>query len=304
MWTALKFRNKNNSSFFSSSKNLTIWIFNIPAYAIIIIFTLAPMAYSFYISLQSYDLTRPPVCFIGLGNYYALLESDFFWVSFRNTLTFTFSSLTTMFLISLGLALLLNESIRGTSKLKALTVVPWAIPPIVTGIIWAWIFNARYGIVNYALSSLGLTPLLWLSSPSLAMFCVVIARSWHEITFGVLMLLAGLQSIPVDLYEAAKIDGASALDRFLNVTLPLISKQVSLILVFETMWSLREFDIIYSMTYGGPMNATTVLGWLSYKLAFLQYDFGKGAAVAFILGILTMTFSVIYIKLVYRRVEY
>jgi ABC-type sugar transport system permease subunit len=136
------------------------------------------------------------------------------------------------------------------------------------------------------------------------MFSVVIARSWHEITFGTLLILAGLQSIPVDLYEAAKMDGAGTLDRFLHVTLPLIASQIALILVFETMWCLREFGVIYSMTYGGPINATTVLGWLSYRLAFLQYDFGKGSAVAFILGILTLALAAVFIRFIYRRVEH
>ena len=279
-------------------------MFNIPAYAILLILTVFPMAYTFYVSLQKYDLTRPPNTFIGLGNYQYLLTSDIFWESLRNTLVFTFSSLLLVFLTSLGLALLLNESIRGVSKLRALIVTPWAIPPIVTGIIWAWIFEAKYGIANYLLTSLGLTPFLWLSSPTLAMLSVVVARSWHEITFGSLMLLAGLQSIPLDMYEAAKVDGAGALNRFFHITLPLLRNYVAIILVFETMWCLREFPIIYAMTYGGPVTATTVLGWLTYKLAFLYYDFGKGAAVALMLGVLTMILAAVFIKTIYRRIEY
>jgi multiple sugar transport system permease protein len=262
------------------------------------------MAYTFYVSLQNYDLTRPPSTFIGFGNYQYLLTTDVFWESLRNTLVFTFSSLVLIFLTSLGLALLLNASIRGASKLRALIVTPWAIPPLVTGIIWAWIFEAKYGIANYLLSSLGLTPLLWLSSPTLAMLSVVVARSWHEITFGTLMLLAGLQSIPLDMYEAAKVDGAGAPNRFLHITLPLLRNYIAIILVFETMWCLREFPIIYAMTYGGPGTATTVLGWLAYKLAFLYYDFGKGAAVTLMLGILTMILAVVFIKTIYRRIEY
>lgn len=279
-------------------------MFNIPAYTILLIFTVFPMIYCFYVSLQKYDLTRPPTMFIGLGNYQNLLTHSIFWISLGNTLVFTFSSLLLMFLTSLGLALLLNEPLRGVSKLRALIVTPWAIPPIVTGIAWAWIFDAKYGIANYLLSSFGLTPFLWLSSPTLAMFSVVFARSWHEITFGTLMLLAGLQSIPPDLYEAAKVDGANALNRFVHITLPLLRNYIALVLIFETMWCLREFSIIYAMTYGGPGTATTVLGWLAYKLAFLYYDFGKGAAVAVILSILTMILVAAYIKLIYRRIEY
>ena len=262
------------------------------------------MVYSFYVSLQKYDLTRPPVEFSGFDNYIYLLTRDIFWVSLRNTLIYTFSSLIILFLISLGLALLLNESVRGVSKLRGLIVIPWAIPPIVTGIIWAWIFDAKYGIVNFLLDSIGLTPLLWLSHPTFAMISVVIARSWHEITFGTLMLLAGLQSVPLDLYEAAKVDGAGALNKFRLITLPLIRSQMALVLVFETMWCLREFATIYAMTYGGPVNATTVLGWLAYKIAFLQYDFGRGAAVAFVLGIVTIILAAIYIKFIYKRVQY
>ena len=289
---------------FLSRKTRTVLMFNIPTYAILLVLTVFPMAYTFYVSLQKYDLTRPPNMFIGLGNYQYLLTTDVFWKSLRNTLVFTFSSLVLIFPTSLGLALLLNESIRGASKLRALIVTPWAIAPIVTGIIWAWIFESKYGIANYLLRFLGLTPLLWLSSPTLAMLSVVVARSWHEITFGTIMLLAGLQSIPLDMYEAAKVDGANALNRFLHITLPLLRNYVAIILIFETMWCLREFPIIYAMTYGGPGTATTVLGWLAYKLAFLYYDFGKGAAVAFMLGILTMVLAVVFIKTIYRRIEY
>lgn len=289
---------------FLSSKKRNFLILNIPAYAILIIFTVIPIIYSFYVSLQRYDLTRPPIEFAGLDNYIYLFNSEIFWGSLRNTLVYTFSSLLILFLSSLSLAILLNESIRGASKLRGLIVVPWAIPPIITGIIWAWIFDARYGIMNYILDSLGQTPILWLSSPTFAMVSVVVARSWHEITFGTLMLLAGLQSIPVDLYEAAKVDGAGTLDKFKLITLPLIRSQIALVLIFETMWCLREFGTIYAMTYGGPINATTVLGWLAYKLAFLQYNFGRGAAVAFVLGILTMILAAVYVKFIYRRVEY
>jgi len=289
---------------FLSRKTRTVLMFNIPTYAILLVLTVFPMAYTFYVSLQKYDLTRPPNMFIGLGNYQYLLTTDVFWKSLRNTLVFTFSSLVLIFPTSLGLALLLNESIRGASKLRALIVTPWAIAPIVTGIIWAWIFESKYGIANYLLRFLGLTPVLWLSSPTLAMLSVVVARSWHEITFGTIMLLAGLQSIPLDMYEAAKVDGANALNRFLHITLPLLRNYVAIILIFETMWCLREFPIIYAMTYGGPGTATTVLGWLAYKLAFLYYDFGKGAAVAFMLGILTMVLAVVFIKTIYRRIEY
>ena len=262
------------------------------------------MAYTLYVSLQKYDLTRPPNMFIGLGNYQQVLAQDLFWVSLGNTLVFTFSSLLLVLLTSLGLTLLLNESARGINRLRALIVTPWAIPPIVTGIIWAWIFDAKYGIANYLLSSFGSPPLLWLSSPTLAMFSVVVARSWHEITFVTLMLLAGLQSIPIDIHEAAKIDGAGALDRFLHVTLPLLRNHIAIILVFETMWCLREFPIIYAMTYGGPVNATTVLGWLTYKYSFLYYDFGKGAALALILGGLTIFLAAVFIRLTYKRIEY
>lgn len=282
----------------------TALFFNLPAYAILFVFLIFPTAYSFWVSLQAYDLTNPPVKFAGLNNYWDLFEGNMFWTSLWNTLIFTFSSVSITFVLSLCFAVVLNEQVRGIGKLRGLNALPWTIPPIVTGLMWSWIFNIRYGIVNYLLQSIGLVPLLWAASDVLAMFSVVVARSWHEITFGVLLLLSGLQSIPTDVYEAAKIDGAKTFGRFSRITLPLLGNQIASVLIFETMWTLREFDIIYAMTYGGPGMATTVLGWLVYKLAFLYYDFGSGAAVAFVLASVTMLFAIVFYKVFYRRIEY
>jgi multiple sugar transport system permease protein len=254
--------------------------------------------------LQKYDLINPPNKFVGLANYRHILRSDAFWESLGNTMLFTFSSLSIILLTSLGFALLLNIPFRWNNRLRPLIVIPWAIPTIVVGIIWAWIFDARYGVANYLMEFLGLKHMFWLSSPTLAMFSIIIAKSWHEITFGTLILLAGLQSIPPSIYKAAEVDGADTLSRFFYITLPLIRNHIATLLIFETVWCLREFATIYAMTYGGPGNSTTVLGWLVYKVAFLYYDFGKGSAIAIILAIITMLLAVGFIRFMYRKTEF
>ena len=290
-------KTETSKTHFLSRKTRTVLMFNIPAYTILLVFTVFPMIYCFYVSLQKYDLTRPPTMFIGLGNYQNLLTHSIFWTSLGNTLVFTFSSLLLMFLTSLGLALLLNEPLRGVSKLRALIVTPWAIPPIVTGIAWAWIFDAKYGIANYLLSSFGLTPFLWLSSPTLAMFSVVFARSWHEITFGTLMLLAGLQSIPPDLYEAAKVDGANAWQSFWRITVPLMIPTFGIVSIMTILGAMQIYDIIVSTTGGGPAYHTEVP--ITRILAAMRgnLQFGYACAMGLVFGAILLSVSLIIIKL-------
>jgi multiple sugar transport system permease protein len=279
-------------------------MFNLPAYSLLFGFTLLPLILSFYVSLQKYELMNPPFTFIGLANYRHLLGSDVFWGSLCRTFIFTFSSIFIISLSSIGLALLLNIPVQFIRGLRPLLVIPWAIPALVVGIIWAWIFDAQFGLANYLIGLIGIKPLFWLSSPNLAMITIIIAKSWHELTFGTLILLAGLQAIPTSIYDAAELEGAGTIDRFFFITLPLIRNHISVLLIFETIWCLREFAIIYAMTYGGPGKSTTVLGWLVYKFAFLNYDFGKSAAVGISLGIITMLISFGLIRLIYRRFEF
>jgi multiple sugar transport system permease protein len=176
----------------------------------------------------------------------------------------------------------------------------------VCGTIWSWAFNGDYGVVNYILVSLGIVKqyIPFLGSTSLAMPAVIVARVWREVPLAALILLAGLQSIPTDLYEAAMVDGTNVWQRFRHITVPLIGNQILLVLIFETMWSLRAFDEIYSMTAGGPAGATTVLSWLVYETAFRDFNFGQGAAVAFVLTLITFVVSFVYVKVLYREIQF
>lgn len=286
---------------------ITIWLFNIPAYFFILAFSLIPVAYAFYMSLLTYDIIDPPIRFSGLENYvYMLTQSPTFWDSLLNTLYFSFACVGLVLITSLLLATLLNEQLRGTKAARALSLIPWAIPPIVCGIIWSWSFDGSYGVINHILSSLGIIDqyIPFLGSQVWAMPTVIVARTWREVPFATLLLLAGLKMIPRTLYEAAEVDGANTWQRFRKITLPLIRNPILLVLVFETMWSLRALDEIYAMTAGGPASATTVLGWLVYVTAFRFYNFGRGAAVAFILALITLAIALIYTKVLYRKIEF
>lgn len=287
------------------SDKLSLIIFNIPAYFFIIGFTILPIAYAFYISFQDWSIMGQGG-FIGLSNYLNLLKSESFWNSLYNTFLFGFPCVVFTTLGGLILAVVLNQPLKGKRVFRVLSMIPWAIPPIICGIIWSWAFNADYGVINHMLVSLGITEkyIAFLSSIDLAMPTVILARTWREIPFVAILLLAALQSIPLDLYEAAKIDGANSWRTFRSITLPLILNQILLVLVFETMWSLRALDEIFAMTAGGPAGTTTVLSWFIYTLSFRYFNTSQAAAASFILAVITFLLAYTYIKLFYRKIEF
>lgn len=199
--------------------------------------------------------------------------------------------------IGLCFSLVLNRSFKGRGLVRALILVPWALPHIVTGITWKWIFNANYGVLNGILYSLGLIESYkaWLGSADTALYMIVVPKVWKEIPFVALILLAGLQTIPRRLYESARVDGANPWQSFLHVTLPLLKPQILVVLVLETVWAIRVFDVVYAMTRGGPANASMVLNYLTYKETFEYLHFGYGAALAWIMLIITLGLAIIYV---------
>ncbi len=203
------------------------------------------------------------------------------------------------------LALLLNERFPGRSLLRAIILIPWAIPPVVNGLIWQWLLEGRYGLVNAVLKGAGVIDAYhsWLTDYSTAMPALIIAQVWNHIPFVSIVVLAALQTIPDEFYEAAEMDGANIFQRFYAITLPWLSHSLLLVLITQTMVALRTFDIIYVLTGGGPGDSTTVLAWLTYVTTFNFADFGKGNAYAYIIAITTMALSVVYIRMLWKRGE-
>ena len=205
-----------------------------------------------------------------LSNYIRVLHDKWFWSTFWNTILFVVSSVSFHLLLGLGVALLLNARLRGSLLFRILMLLPWTVSDVVAGIIWRWMYNPVYGCLNDLISKLNLIekPIVWLSNPILAFPSVILSNVWRGYPFVMIILLAGLQSIPRELYEAASIDGASILQRFRYITIPGLKKMFIVALALDTVWEFRRFGLVKAMTEGGPGHATEVLSLLVYKQYF------------------------------------
>jgi multiple sugar transport system permease protein len=279
-----------------------------PATLIIALVTIYPFLRSFWISLHQWNLTRPKEGhpFVGLDNYLFILKDPLFHDSLRITLVFTIAAVTLEIVLAIGIALLLNRPFRGQWMVRVLALLPWAIPSVVNGIMWKWILNPSYGSLNGLLYSLGLIDkyVIWLGDPKLALAMIVLADIWKETSFIMLLILAALQTIPHDLYEAARVDGSNAVQSFFNITLPLIRPTLFVAVALRTIWALKSFDLIYTLTAGGPSNATSVVGYYTYLKSFVALQLGRGAAVAYIMTLAVLLLVVVYQRALYREVRY
>ncbi|MEJ1160453.1 carbohydrate ABC transporter permease [Prosthecomicrobium sp. N25] len=282
------------------------FVLNSPAILLLAALVLYPIVYSFWLSLHAYNLRQPNrVRFIGLDNYATVLSSDQFWSAAGNTAIFCIASISLTVTLGTLLALLLNEPFPGRGILRAVMLLPWAIPPVVNGLIWQWLLDGQHGLINALLVGGGLLaePQAWLSKTSTAMPALILAQVWNHVPFVAVVMLAALQTVPGELYDAARLEGANLLQRFRYVTLPWLSHALLLVLVTQTMVALRTFDIIYVLTGGGPGSATTVIAWLTYVTTFNLTDFGRGNAYAYIIALITMSLSLLYIRLLWKRGE-
>lgn len=270
----------------------------LPTIIIILLVAVYPLIKSFDISLRYYNLTKPErgTPYIWFKNYQFIVTDDKFWSSMKTTMVFTILSVSLVMLLGTSIALLLNRDFKGKNFIRALMLVPWAIPSVVNGLIWLWILNPSYGALNGLLSQLGIIDeyIIWLGDKNWAMFWVIIAEAWKETPFIMLMILAALQSIPKDLYEAAKVDGAGRFQTLFKITLPIIRPTHFIALTLRTIWAMKSFDLIYTLTSGGPGEATSVIGYYTYQKAFVSMNLGRGSAAAWIMTVIMMGLTVIY----------
>jgi len=256
-----------------------------PALLLVAIFTLYPFGQAIYESSRISSPLFPPE-FVGLQNFRDVLSSDYFVGATRTTLLF--AAVTMPLLVGLGLlaALLLNEPFPGNTALRAGLLLPWAIPASAAGVIWQWVFLDSWGALNAGLFSLGIIDeyIEWLTTPNLARGAVVVVFLWTQLPLTAVLLLAALQAIPDDLYEAAALDGAGALDRFRGITLPGIRPMLVIVALYGVLMAVTNFDITYSLTGGGPGSATTMLTYFTWAESFKSLDFGRGAALALIVA--------------------
>jgi multiple sugar transport system permease protein len=283
------------------------FVLNSPAILLLLGLVLYPIVYSFWLSLHAYNLRQPNrVRFIGLDNYATVLSSDQFWSAAGNTALFCAGSISLTVILGTLLALLLNESFPGRGLLRAVMLLPWAIPPVVNGLIWQWLLDGQHGLINALLLGAGLIsePQAWLSQTSTAMPALILAQVWNHVPFVAVVMLAALQTVPEELYDSARLEGAGVLQRFRHITLPWLSHALLLVLVTQTMVALRTFDIIYVLTGGGPGSATTVIAWLTYVTTFNLTDFGRGNAYAYLIALVTLGLSLLYIRMLWKRGEF
>jgi multiple sugar transport system permease protein len=242
---------------------------------------LLPIAWGIYMSFTN-KVIGGTADFIGLANYAELLASRDYWKAMSKTVIYTVAAIGGKVVFGTILALALNVSFRGNGICRALLLIPWSLPNVVVALNWKWIFADRGGIMNHVLKSLGLIDknLLWLGAPALAMFAIVVADVWRGTPFFGISILGKLQSIPKDLYEAAEIDGANILQRFLYVTLPSIADVIGLTTLVSTIWTINQFETVRIMTNGGPNGATELMNVYSYRTALTNLQLGKGVAIS------------------------
>jgi multiple sugar transport system permease protein len=267
-----------------------------------------PLYRSLDLSLRDYTISafvRGDAEFVGLDNYADVLTSSTFDLALRNTALFTLVSILLQYAIGLALAVFFHNNFRLSALLRAMFLVPWLLPLIVSASVWAWILNSDNGIVNSVLGAFGIGQINWLTSPDLALVSVIIANIWLGIPFNLVILYAGLQNISSDLYEAASIDGANAWQRFWQVTFPLLRPVSAITLLLGLIYTLKVVDVIWIMTTGGPGNASTTLAIWSYREAFGTGlpDFSPAAAVGNVLILIALMFGFVYLRL-QRREEW
>ncbi|MCG7523632.1 sugar ABC transporter permease [Streptomyces sp. OfavH-34-F] len=286
---------------------LTALAFLAPLVVYLAAFYVYPLYRNLDLSLRDYTVrsfVAGDAPFSGLDNFRTVWESPTFGPALRHTMVFTLVSIVCQYTAGLALAVFFNRHFRLSGTLRALFLIPWLLPLIVSASTWAWMFNGESGVLNYALSLFGTGPVEWLNSPDWALTSVIIANIWIGIPFNLVILYSGLQNIPAELYEAASLDGANAWQKFRSVTFPLLRPVSAITLLLGLVYTLKVFDLIWIMTKGGPGDSSSTLATWSYQLSFgtLMPKFGPGAAVGNILILIALAFGLLYIR-VQRRQE-
>ena len=275
-----------------------------PAVLVLLLFIALPVAQSMALSLHRIIIGLPQLQspFVGLENYRDLLQDPVAWHSFW--ITTVFVSVSTFFELLLGLllALLIHHRFPARGALRASVLIPWAIPTVVAAQMWRFLFNDSYGMINYAMFGHEVSQYVaWLAQPATALFAIILADIWKTTSFAALLILAGLQIIPEELYHAARVDGAGVWRRFRHITWPLIRPALLVALLFRTIDAFRVFDLAFVMTQGGPADATNVLQLYGYKKMFVEGWMGYGAAISVGVFIIVLILAIIYVRMVGRR---
>jgi ABC-type sugar transport system permease subunit len=283
-------------------------VMNIPTVLTMALVLAYPIVYAGYLSMHRVTLAQlrhGVFPFVGLENYQRILSDSLFLLALKNTLIFTAFSVVMEVVLAMAIALLIDQKHVWTGRVtRYLMLLPYAVPPIANGLIWSFLYNFDFGFLNRILFTLHLTsqPVNWAGNPSTALFAIAVPYIWRTVPFAILLFHAALSGINGELYEAASVDGASALQRFRHITLPLLRPIIVVVLVLRTSFAFAVFDEVLAITQGGPGDATWVAAWYSYKRSFSPpFDIGVGSASAYVLALLIGVLALFYVSAVYRR---
>jgi len=281
------------------------WATLAPVLALVGLFTLLPFAYAAWTSVHRHVLVLQGRPYVGLRNYRNAIEDPLFSNSLKTTLIFVLVAVPLVTLIGLLVALLLNQRVRGFGVLLVLVLLPWSVPTVSAGIMWRLLLHGDFGAVDGFLYRIGAIDsyIQWLSSSNLAMGSVIAVHAWREFPLAAILFLASLQTIPPELGEAARLDRASAWQRFRHVTFPLLKAPLLIVLVYETIVAVSVFDLVYVLTGGGPGSATTLFSWFTYTATFKYLNFGEGAALSFMMAAALLAVIAVYMRIVRVREE-
>lgn len=276
-------------------------VFLAPSLSVLLLIVGWPIVFSFFLSLHKVAISRGELVyqFDKLGNYASLLRDARFQQALGQTVVYTALRVASVLGIGMTLAQILNRSGVGAAVFKRIFLLPWALPYVVNALMWGWVFNGAWGVFNAVLLKLGIISeyVVWLAHPRWAMLVIIFASVWKAVPFAALMLLAALKTVPSELEDAAKVDGAGAWARFRHIIIPWIKPVILVLLIIETMWALKTFDVIWVLTEGRPMDKTMVLNVLTYQLAFQFFRLGYASALAYIITGLILVLTVVYFRL-------
>jgi multiple sugar transport system permease protein len=267
----------------------------LPGLALLVAVVAYPLLTALVTAFFEQSLVVPGREFVGFQNIIDVLQGDFFKL-LGQTMVFTLGTTLAPFVIGFALALALNTRIRGAKVMRGLMLIPWLVPGVVVSFLWMWIFNANYGVANAILGLFGIEAQAWLAQPQTAMFAVIVAKTWQSFPWIMVMLLAGLQTVPQELHEAAEMDGAGTIRRFFSITVPQLKGIIGLVLLLEFIWNFQHFDIIYVLTGGGPAGSTQTFATAVYETAFRGFDLGHAGALGLLWLILLMALVVVYVR--------
>jgi len=286
------------------SLSLTGYLLVLPSIAVFFIFFIFPVIYSVYLSFYSWDLFTPPQ-FIGLGNYKDLFTSEYFFETLRNSVNYSAGVLIFAMVLGLLLALALNNPGKLSTSLQTCIFSSYIVSWVVIGLLWTWMLDHQYGLVNFIIKLVGFSSINWLGDPEVALFSLILVSVWKIVGYPMIIFLAALGGIPKEYYEAAQIDGAGAWHRFRYITCPLLTPVGFFLLITLTISSFQAFDIINIMTKGGPFHATTIYVYYVYEMAFRHVmKVGKASAAVIIFFVIILSLTLLQYRLLRKRVRY